>query len=137
MKGRSTASWIPIHFTTHNSSCGKVMFLQMSVCPQGVCIPACNWEGGVYPSMQLGRRCLPLGLKVYTPLHPLDTHTPRHTHSWTHTALDTTPRTHTHPLDTHTPWTPPAPIEMAIEAVGTHPTGIHYCSIYNFEAAKG
>ena len=53
-----------------NYCCGKVMFSQAYVIlsvhrgrgcvsqhamGQGVCIPACNWAGGVYPSMQLGK----------------------------------------------------------------------------------
>ena len=52
--------------------------------------------------------CLPLGAGV-TPLNTPPGHTP----------LDN-PRTHTHPG--HIP-----PGEMAIEAGGTHPTGMHSC----------
>ena len=47
--------------TTRNSSCGKVMFTQVSVCPWGgMCIPACNWAGGVC----LGRSAWGLVLKI-------------------------------------------------------------------------
>ena len=37
------------------------MFLLMFVCPQGVCIPACFWAGGLYPRMHLGKGmvCIP------------------------------------------------------------------------------
>ena len=55
---------------------------------------------GMYPSMQWGRGCLPLGPK----------------------GADT-------PLDTHLPWpdTPPPKVKMTIEAGGTHPTGMRSC----------
>ena len=72
--------------TARNSSFGKVMFSQACVIhsfhpggaypsmqfDNGVCIPACNWTGGCTP--------------------------PRHTHTRTHTLLDThTPWIHTSP----------------------------------------
>ena len=31
----------------------------------------------------------------------------------------------------YTPWTPPPPVEMAIEAGSTHPTGMHSCLIFD------
>ena len=86
--------------TTRKRTCGKVMFLHLSVI---------LFMGGVW-----------LWVWGYTPLwsHPLDTHPPD-THTLdtplTYTSLDThtpleTPPGHTHPwthtpLDTHTPWT--------------------------------
>ena len=62
--------------------------------------------------------------------HTLDTHT-LDTHTWTHTHTHTQTPGHTrpghppngHPLDTH----PGHPVEMATEAGGTHPTGMHSC----------
>ena len=72
-----------------NSSCGEVMFLQVSVCPQGgcvsqhalssggvsqhavgkwVCIPACIGQGvSTQRGVCLPRGCLPRG-SVHTPL---------------------------------------------------------------------
>ena len=47
---------ITCFITARNSSCGKVMFLQVSVCPQGGVYPSMQWGRGVYPRMQLGRR---------------------------------------------------------------------------------
>ena len=119
---------------------------------RGVCILACNWEGGVHtpwtPSWTHTSGYTPW---TYTPsghTHPLDTHThPGHTHTldthtldthtlWTHTPHGHihTPR-HTPLLDTHTPWThtpfPPPPIET-IEAGGMHSTGMHSCFDFMF-----
>ena len=82
---------VPLNLVTvRNSSCGKVMFSQASVCPQG---------GGVHP---LGRHPLP---QADTPSHQADTPL------WP----DTTPN--------H---------ETATSADGTHPTGMHSCSICSF-----
>ena len=59
------------HFTAHNSSCGNVMFLQVSVCPQGDCVS----QHALHRSH--GQQAT----------HPLDTHT-KHPTPWTHTPLD-------------------------------------------------
>ena len=70
-------------FTVHISSCGKIMFSQVSVCPQ---------VGGVHP---LGR-------------HPPWTDPPlaRHTHPWANTPRHTHPR-HTPPGQKPPRHTPP------------------------------
>ena len=92
--------------TVSNSSCGKVMFLQVSVCPQG---------GGAHPS--LGR---------HPPWHtlPLSRHPPGRQPLWADTSLGRHPHRQTPPwADTPLPL-PPTP-EMATAVDGTHPTGMH------------
>ena len=83
--------------TVRNSSCGKVMFSQVSVCPQG--------GGKVYTALA-GR---PL-LEVRHPLgrHPL---AGRHPPGW-----------QTPPGQADTPLQ-----QTATAADGTHPTGMHSC----------
>ena len=88
-------------FTARKPSCGKVMFLHLSVSHSvhrgcvypstqrvGVCIPVCN-----------GERVLPLGPGVYTP--------PGQTPSGQTPCWADTPSGHTHPLGRHPPYTHP------------------------------
>ena len=95
-----------------NEVWSKVMFVNLSVSHSvhgggGRCLP-------LGPGM--GRECLPLGPGVvHSPGHPRGHIAPGHTH-----LLDT------HPTYPHTPGHPP--VEMAIEAGGTHPTGMLSCS---------
>ena len=105
-----------------------------SLCPGGVCL----WVWGVHP--------FPLGTN--TPGHThTHTHTPGHTprntpsghthmppgtHTPVHPHGHKLPPRHTHPQDTPLSRTPPdthLPVEMAIEAGGTHPTGMYSCFI--------
>ena len=89
----------PTFLPLANEVWGKVMFLQMSVCPQG---GICLWVwGDVYRWAQIG---VPLGLGVCLWIqgcvcaYPVDTHTHTlDTHHWTHT------------LDIHPPNTPGHP----------------------------
>ena len=80
--------------TVGNSSCGKVMFSQVSVCPQ--------WRG-VHPLILLGRHPS-LGR------HPLGRH-----------PLADTPRQTLYPLGRHLPWTdtpllrPPSPTRWPLQ----------------------
>ena len=87
--------------TTRKRTCGKVMFLHLSVIlfMGGVWL----WVWGYTP---LWSHPLDTPPRHTHPGHPLDIHILGHTHtpgdpSWTHTPLNThTPR-HTHTLDTH------------------------------------
>ena len=61
-------------FTARNSSCGKVMFLQVSVCPQRGLYPACNRAGGCVSQHAIGKGVCDQGVRqgvcdwgVYTP----------------------------------------------------------------------
>ena len=88
------------------------MFLHLSAMLfTGGCIPACNGPGVGFT-------------------HPLDTHIPGHspwTHLWTHPPV-TQPWTYTPQTDTHTPLDRhPFPVQMTIEADGTHPSRMHSC----------
>ena len=63
----------------------------------GVCIPACNGQRGVHPSMQWGRGCLPLGPGGVPPGQtPPDTHPP-----WANTSPGQTPLRTDTPLGRH------------------------------------
>ena len=94
-----------------NKVWGKVMFY--------TCLSVILFTGG----------CVCLWIQgVYTPLevHPLDTH-----HPTRHTLPDTHPHPrHTPTLDTH------LAVEMAIEAGGTHPTGMYFCMSSLLEAKR-
>ena len=94
-----------LNYSNYYSSCGKVMFSQASVCPQGEGV--CLWVWGCTPP--LGRH--PLGR------HPLGRHPPRQT-----------PPRQMPPGQTLPP--PPSP-ETATVADGTHPTGMHSCFVLN------
>ena len=92
-------------------------------------VSASGTGGGICLWVQSRGVCLWVQGGVTPPGHSL----------WTHTCpLSTHPRTHT-PLDTHllpsghahTSWTPP-PLTLAIEAGGTHPTGMHSCCLFFF-----
>ena len=112
----------------------KVMLLHLSFCSPGGGMSASGSKGGVCLwfwrgdlPLGPGHGCLPLGAWGYTPGD-----TPSgHTHApWTHTH---TPWTHTYsPLDTHTHPGHPPPRTLAIEAGGTHPTGLHSCCLFFF-----
>ena len=70
---------------------------------------------GVYPSMQWARGCLHLGQDTLG-RNPLGHTPPLGKHPWTHNLPGQTP---------------PLPVEMTIEAGGTHPTGMHSCYYFN------
>ena len=113
-------------FTVRNSSCGKVMFSQASVCL------STGGRGGVQP---LGQNHLPARHTppwTDTPGHtpPRQTHTPlaRHpppgdTPGQNPTQADTPVGRHPHPT---LPLPPPRQTATALD--GTHPTGIHSCT---------
>ena len=122
-------------FTARNSSCGKVMFLQVPVIGGGV---SASGSRGVLASWS---GVLPLGAGGCTPprqtLPPLDRHSPprqtalsqadsplgRHPHR-------KTPPRQTSPRRTYNRGKHPAgrpPPKTATEAGGTHPTGMHSC----------
>ena len=83
-----------------------------SFCPQGACL------GGRVSTFGSGG-CTPPGHKhTHTPTHPLGTHT-----SWAPLKHPLAPPGHTYP-----PTDTPTLVEMAIEAGGTHHTGMHSCS---------
>ena len=95
-------------FTARKRSCGRVMFLHLSV--------SLSVHGGC---LALGLGCVvmgpegvPLGLGVYTPW----SHTPLVTPLWSHTPPGLRPRTQT-PTHTH----------YGQKAGGTHPTGMLSC----------
>ena len=50
-------------FTARNSSCGKVMFLQVSVCPQRGLYPACNRAGGCVSQHAIGKGVCDQGVR--------------------------------------------------------------------------
>ena len=124
--------------TVRNSSCGKVMFSQVSVCPQG---------GGVHPQahIPLGRhppgrhppwadppvQTLPLGRHAShgRQTHPSGQTSPGQTPHW----ADARPLTGRHspgqtpPWADTLPWADTPPPEMATAADGMHPTGMHSC----------
>ena len=95
--------------TVRNSSCGKVLFSQVSVCPQGeVYAPQADIPSGRY-------------------------HPPRQTHPQADTPQADTPWTDTppgrHPLGRHPPGKTP-PRADCTAADGMHPTGMHSCYCY-------
>ena len=98
-------------FTTRKRSCGKVMFLHLSVILfTGGCLPLGPWG------------CLPLGpgdVCLWVP----GVCTP-----WTHMPGQTPPG-HT-PHRQTLPWADTTPIKVTIEAGGTHPTGMHSCVFF-------
>ena len=113
----------PTFLPLANEVWGKVMFLQMSVCPQG---GICLWVwGDVYRWVQIGVP-LDLGVSLWIQgcvcAYTLDTHThPGHTHTpWTHT-IGHTPWAYT----PEHPWTPPPPT-VHKWALG-HPTVMLSC----------
>ena len=88
-----------VFITARKRSCGKVMFLHLSVI---------LFIGGGEGRLALGPGGVPLGLVGHTPSpgHILRTHTPDHTPPSTHTPLDTPSHTpHQHTLWTLTPIT--------------------------------
>ena len=103
-------------------SCGKIMFLHLSV--------SHSVHRGVYPSMHWGRRPpgrhIPACTGADTPRgrHPLgrrlQADTPRQT-----PPKQTPPGRH--PPGRHPPGRHPHPGQMATAADGTHPTGMHSC----------
>ena len=70
----------------------------------------------VYPNMQLGGVYIPACNLAEAGVHPLGT--PRH------------PPRYAYPTNLDIPRRPPH-VEMAIEADGTHPTGMHSCFRYS------
>ena len=94
-------------FTISYSSCGKVMFSQVSVCTWGKGVHPLGWQS---PPWEMPPVILPSGKHL----------------SWS----DTSPSP---PRQTPLPWqTPPPgqtlpPTEMATAADSTHPTGMHSC----------
>ena len=103
-KASCPGSYLHVHrlFIAHKRSCGKVMFLHLSVSYS-------VHRGSVSEHAMAGGVC-PWVQGVYTPLgrHPLD-----------NAPLgQTPPQTHTHL------WTPP---ETDTSAGGAHPTGMHSC----------
>ena len=108
-------------FTARKQSCGKVMFLHLSVSHsvhRGV-YSSIQRARGVYPSMQWAGGCTPIGRhSIALGRHPPGRHAPGQTP----------------PLGRHPPQTPPGkhplgrhPFETATEAGGKHPTGMHSC----------
>ena len=122
--------------TVRNSSCEKVMFSQVSVCPQG---------GGVHPQahIPLGRHPqadTPPGRPTCADTPPGQTCLPRQadTPLWADIPRADTPLGRCPPPDRQAlPWAdtplgryPPLgrhPSEMATAADGMHPTGMHSC----------
>ena len=90
-------------FTVRKRSCGKVIFLHLSVSHsvhRGVCIPACTGQTPPFPGETPSLIDTPRG---QTPPYSVD--------AWRHTpSPDPTPR-----------------IDIATAADGTHPTGMQSC----------
>ena len=113
-------------FTARN--CGKVMFSQACVKNFVHREDVSQHAMASRVSASWSRGCLPLdpgGIQPPGQTPPGHTHT--HTHTWTHTTLGHNPPPGRHHPG-HTPlWANTTPVEMTIEAGGTHPTGMHSC----------
>ena len=112
--------------TVRNSSCGKVMFSQVSVYPRGRCTSSLADPPPPRQTPSLGSHC-PRQTHLRADL-PRQTHTPgrhplgRHAPPWADTPL---------PPGRH-PSGQPSPGQTATAADGTHPTGMHSCLV-NFQ----
>ena len=114
-------TFLKLVITVRKQSCGKVMFLQMSVSHSvhgGVCHSAC-WDIS-QTDTPLGRHSPAQCMLRYTPPCPV--------HAGIHISL------HSACWDTQCPVH--AGIHMAIAADGTHPTGMHSCLLFKCNSSK-
>ena len=115
--------WI-LSFYRPQTKFAKVMFSQVSVCPQGGVCPIACWDTPLWQVHLLGR---------YTPLgrHPLGRYTPGQTPPGRYTHLGTPPDRYTPwagtPLGMHTPRQVPSWTDTPL---GRHPPGqVHPCLV--------